>query len=1392
MPAPTPRAFASKASARVALVLLTLGQLCLPTSSTTFAAGSSALSFNGTDSRARFATLPALTVFTVEAWVKRTADTGRYETFVSNASSGYSQATFVLYVDGGNTDCGSSPPDQFAWSYIKKETGWFFQCSGITANLNAWHHIAVTRDAANAARIFIDGLLRGTIDNTSPPVSSTGALTAGEAADALTEYFPGLIDELRVSDTARHTSSFETPGSNFNADANTVALYHFDEGSGTTTADASGRGNTGTLVNALWTTDVPFSGTLDTVPPSISGVSADSITSSRAVISWATNEPATSRVEYGITTAYGASTTADLTLTANHSQLLTGLTANTIYNYRVISKDAAGNQAASGNFTFTTFTGGGSPPVISNVTASQLTPTGATISWRTDVVADTQVEYGVTTTYGLLTPLNPSLVTSHSASLSGLSAGQTYHYRVLSRGQSDLLAISVDATFTTATSSASTYGEWSPVITWPLVAVHAALLPTGDVVMWDAWETPGTPSGRLWNPTTQVFTSVPVPSSALFCAGHTYLADARPMVIGGHHGSDIGIADTNAFDPATNNWLSLAPMFYSRWYPTAVALSDGRLLALGGEITPQVSADVPEVYDPATNTWTLLSGATLGVGEYPPAVVAPDGRVFVGAGEDSVSRTLDVGTQTWSVIGTSPAPTGTYAMYRAGKVMATGGGTGFVDPIQRVTAVIDLNQATPTWRQTSPMAYPRVQHNLVLLPDGKVLAIGGSTVMSLTSTTGTLPAEMWDPATETWTTMAAMNNLRLYHSVALLLPDGRVLAAGGGRISPAKDYLTAEIYSPPYLFKGARPTITSAPGTVAYDATIPIETPDQAGIASVSFIRLPSVTHTHNMSSRFLDLTFTHRVGGLDVRSPASPNVAPPGYYMLFVVNSNGVPSVAAIMKLGGAAPPDVQPPSVSITVPTNGATLSGTVNVAADAGDNVGVASVQFMLDGAPYGAPLASPPYTISWDTTTAINGGHTLGARALDAAGNSAMATPVTVTVANSAGGPTVTASVNPTAITLGGTATLSWSTTNATSVTIDQGIGPVALSGSRSVSPSATTTYTVTATNAAGSATATATLTVNLPPPLPTATLDVSPATITAGGSATLSWSTTNATTVSIDGGIGVVGTTGSRSVSPTTTTTYTLTAANITGSATATAILTVTPAPPPSSSSSLQFNGSNSRARFTTLPAMTVFTVEAWVKRTADTGRYETFLSNANSGYGQATVVVYVDGGNTDCGSSPPDQFAWAYTRVGGGWFFQCSGVTANLNAWHHIAVTRDGANVARIFIDGVLRGTIAGTAAPTGSTGAFGAGDAGDAEAEYFPGLLDEVRISSVARYATSFLPQTVNFVPDANTVALYHFDEGTGQTLSDASGNNRNGFLGTSSAVEAADPRWSPDVLVR
>jgi hypothetical protein len=197
------------------------------------------------------------------------------------------------------------------------------------------------------------------------------------------------------------------------------------------------------------------------------------------------------------------------------------------------------------------------------------------------------------------------------------------------------------------------------------------------------------------------------------------------------------------------------------------------------------------------------------------------------------------------------------------------------------------------------MSIQRRQLNATLLPDGKVLVTGGSNAAGFDEPSGAvLYAEMWDPTTETWSTMASHTRYRGYHSIALLLPDGRVLSAGGDLSAGGGTAFNAEVYSPPYLFNGARPTITSAPTSVSYGETFVVQTPDALGITQVTWIRLSSVTHGFDQNQRINRLGFSQTQGGLAVRTPSSAKVCPPGHYMLFILNSKGVPSVSQILKM--------------------------------------------------------------------------------------------------------------------------------------------------------------------------------------------------------------------------------------------------------------------------------------------------------------------------------------------------------------------------------------------------------------------------------------------------------------------------------------------------------------
>ncbi|MBA3708693.1 MAG: fibronectin type III domain-containing protein, partial [Planctomycetes bacterium] len=239
---------------------------------------------------------------------------------------------------------------------------------------------------------------------------------------------------------------------------------------------AGGNGNIGQFATMTFTRTGGPSG--DTTPPVISAVASGSITTTGATITWTTNEASDSQVQYGTTTGYGSSSTLNTSLVTTHSIVLSGLSAGTLYHYRVLSRDAAGNLATSGDNTFTTSAPADTtPPVISAIAAGSITATSAVITWTTNEAADSQVQYGTTTAYGSQTTLNATKVTSHSVALSGLTASTLYHVRVLSRDAAGNLATSGDVTFTTT----STPDTTPPVISG---VTPGSITATSVVITW--------------------------------------------------------------------------------------------------------------------------------------------------------------------------------------------------------------------------------------------------------------------------------------------------------------------------------------------------------------------------------------------------------------------------------------------------------------------------------------------------------------------------------------------------------------------------------------------------------------------------------------------------------------------------------------------------------------------------------------------------------------------------------------------------------------------------------------------------------------------------------------------------------------------------------------------
>jgi len=493
--------------------------------------------------------------------------------------------------------------------------------------------------------------------------------------------------------------------------------------------------------------------------------------------------------------------------------------------------------------------------------------------------------------------------------------------------------------------SSAVWGQWGPVFKLPNVAIHSSVLPDGHVLMWGRRDRPEQPldvhecTPFLWDPASGEVSNTSQPRLAnetkvnLFCSGHAFLPDGRLLVVGGHLADSDGVNQATLYDWATNTWTPTAPMNRGRWYPTATTLPDGSVLVLAGSYKDTgntVHNTLPQVWK--NGAWTPIAqfpgagtSGMIGMLElYPRVHVAAEGLVFMSG---PLKQTYQLDTSNggqWTEV----APRTTQrdycpaVMYDVDKVIYIGGGGGNGTPPAAEAEIIDLSKTPRQWRATSPMHYPRRQHNATLLPDGTVLVTGGTRgsggpgngFNDLRSGQPVHIAELWDPITEEWTELAAEEVDRCYHATAVLLPDATVLSAGGGEYRPfdgrdvANDpedsHRDAQIFSPPYLFKGDRPQTTSAPDAVGYGETFEVGTPQPNDISKVTWIRLSSVTHAFNLNQRINFLPFQVDAGKLRVTAPDSPNVCPPGHYMLFILSRDGVPSVARIIEVQAAVAP--------------------------------------------------------------------------------------------------------------------------------------------------------------------------------------------------------------------------------------------------------------------------------------------------------------------------------------------------------------------------------------------------------------------------------------------------------------------------------------------------------
>lgn len=470
-------------------------------------------------------------------------------------------------------------------------------------------------------------------------------------------------------------------------------------------------------------------------------------------------------------------------------------------------------------------------------------------------------------------------------------------------------------------------GSFGAVVNWPLIPIHAALLPDGRLLTYGT-DGKGNQTGQftydVWDPSkgTGAASHLTLPNTTgadTFCSGQIVLpASGAVLLTGGDRTvngvRNYSINDVNLFDWRSNALYSAqAPMAFLRWYPTVLTLANGSTLVLGGRQTPAVPGAsteswvaTPEVYTEGIGWRSLPAVASDDAygarnWSYPKAWQAPNGQVFIATkwgGTYYLDPNAVAGAGQLTRTALNLAESDDYlpaVMFAPGKILS-------FRKFNRAV-VIDLNGATPTSTSTGGVGMDRYHGSATVMADGKVLVSGGSMVSNVAFGVA-YTSRIWDPAKKSWTTTPSAKKMRLYHSVSLLLPDGRVLLGGGGAPGPQTN-LNAEIYTPPYLYKqdwsatlATRPVITSAPQTATWGTRINVGV-DVAGVSRVTLVKTGSATHTVDFDQRFLPLTHTASGTQLSVAMPANANVAPPGYYMLFVFNSAGVPSVAKIIKLG-------------------------------------------------------------------------------------------------------------------------------------------------------------------------------------------------------------------------------------------------------------------------------------------------------------------------------------------------------------------------------------------------------------------------------------------------------------------------------------------------------------
>ncbi|MFD7546944.1 galactose oxidase-like domain-containing protein [Streptomyces sp. NPDC059816] len=488
-------------------------------------------------------------------------------------------------------------------------------------------------------------------------------------------------------------------------------------------------------------------------------------------------------------------------------------------------------------------------------------------------------------------------------------------------------------------------GRWDVLPTKnPVRSAHAVVLHNGKVLLIagsgnseEAFAA-GTFTSAIYDPADGSYRIIPTPKD-MFCAGHVQLRDGKVLVMGGNlsypaangsHGYK-GYRDSYVFDPATETYTKTNDMNDGHWYPSATVMGNGDVLSFGGLRDDSTGSVTADRFSAAQNRWlpTHQVKQTWSYwGLYPSMILMQDGRLFYSGSHVFGNGTPGTGASVYDY--DANTITDVPGLQRKDerdqsasvllppaqdqKVLTIGGGNIETNPkANRLTDIIDLKDPNPQYTAGPPLPQGTVDRgggqvpqtgdegkmyvSAVLLPDGKVMETGGSLHNRADPV---FSSSLFDPVTRTFDKVATDPEARGYHSSSFLLPDGRVMSTGDNPGSNTWNH-NVSIYTPPYLMKGPRPAITSvADNEWTYGSTQRI-TVDRA-ITKAQLIRPSAVTHSSDPNQRFVDLPLTVNGNTIDLNVTSNPNLAPPGWYMLFATDANGVPSVAKWVRLDGPA----------------------------------------------------------------------------------------------------------------------------------------------------------------------------------------------------------------------------------------------------------------------------------------------------------------------------------------------------------------------------------------------------------------------------------------------------------------------------------------------------------